>query len=186
MYEDNGKHWGGGLDGIGAEGIFGYSKILFSNIYIARIKAHFRCEHNIALDHQLQLAVRAINGLLVDTLSESEKEHAAKAIKCGYLYRDGDILYTKILVHNEKNDMFEITDKLSKGYFENEAYEIAEKLAVLIKKAVPDYLMGEWRFANTLASLPILDSLVEVLIEKGILVPPEDGIGAEGCWLSVE
>jgi hypothetical protein len=34
--------------------------------------------------------------------------------------------------------------------------------------------------------MPILDSVVEYLIEKGILTPPEDGIGAEGCWMYVE
>ena len=27
---------------------------------------------------------------------------------------------------------------------------------------------------------------IEYLIEKGVLTPPEDGIGAEGCWMSVE
>ena len=41
-------------------------------------------------------------------------------------------------------------------------------------------------FANVLANAPVLDAVVECLIEKGILIPPEDGIGAEGCWMSVE
>ena len=63
---------------------------------------------------------------------------------------------------------------------------VAEKVATLIKKSVPDYLLGEWRLANNLANLPILDAVVECLIEKGVLTPPEDGIGAEGCWMSVE
>ena len=40
--------------------------------------------------------------------------------------------------------------------------------------------------ANSLANLPILDAVVERLIELGLLTPPEDGIGAEGCWMSVE
>jgi hypothetical protein len=34
--------------------------------------------------------------------------------------------------------------------------------------------------------MPILDSVVEALIEKGILTPPANRIGAEGCWMSVE
>ena len=46
--------------------------------------------------------------------------------------------------------------------------------------------MPEWGYANILANLPTTDALVELLIEKGILVPPEDGIGAEGCWMFVE
>ena len=32
----------------------------------------------------------------------------------------------------------------------------------------------------------LLDAVVECLIEKGVLTPPADGIGAEGCWMSVE
>ncbi|MBR3751003.1 MAG: hypothetical protein IKK58_04450 [Clostridia bacterium] len=63
---------------------------------------------------------------------------------------------------------------------------VAAKIAELIKSSVPDHLLGEWSFANTLASLPVLDAVVERLIEKGVLTPPEDGIGAEGCWMSVE
>lgn len=38
---------------------------------------------------------------------------------------------------------------------------------------------------NTLANSPVLDTVVEDLIAKGILVPPEDGIGAEGCWMNL-
>jgi len=121
-------------------------------------------------------------------LSEKEKEHAAKAIECGYLYRDGDMLYTKILVNalSDRNRLFDISNALQNGYFDDDAEIVAAKVAELIKKYVPDYLLGEWRLANNLASMPILDAVVECLIKKGILTPPEDGIGAEGCWMSVE
>jgi len=97
-YENTGKHYGCGSDGTSAENICGYSKVHLINIYISRIKAHFRCMHNISLDKQLQLTIRAINGLAVEDLTEEEREQAAKAIECGYLYRDGNMLYTKILV----------------------------------------------------------------------------------------
>ena len=74
-----------------------------------------------------------------------------------------------------------------KDQLSNHGIEIvAEKIADLIKKSVPDYLLGEWRLANNLASMPIFDAVVECLIEKGVLTPPENGIGAEGCWMSVE
>ena len=46
--------------------------------------------------------------------------------------------------------------------------------------------LGEWSFANELASLPVFDALVEALIERGLLTPPENRLGAEGCWMSVE
>ena len=41
-------------------------------------------------------------------LNKLEKEHAAKAIECGYLYRENEMLYTKILVCEikEKDNLF--------------------------------------------------------------------------------
>ena len=192
-YVDNGKYYGGGCDGEYAENVCGFSKVHLRNIYITRVKAHFRCGHNISRDPQIQLALRAIEGLDITTLSEKEKEHVAKAIECGYLYRDGDMLYTKILVNALtdnytllENDLFKISNGLRDGYFDTDAEIVAEKIADLIKKSVPDYLLGEWRFANVLANSPVLDAVVECLIEKGVLTPPENGIGAEGCWMSVE
>ncbi|MBQ9766207.1 MAG: RNA polymerase sigma factor [Lachnospiraceae bacterium] len=186
-YVDNGKYYGAGWDGVAAQNICGFSEIHLDNIYIARIKKHFGCGHDVANDAQLQLALRAINGLNVAELSEKEKEHAAKAIEVGYLYREGDVIYTKILVNNacDNKKLFSISDGLKNGFFDKDAEAVAEKIAALINKAVPDYLIGEWEYANRLAGLPILDSVVEVLIEKGILTPPEDGIGAEGCWMNV-
>ena len=187
-YVDNGKYYGGGCDGVFAGNICGFSEIHISNIYTPRINPHFHCGHNIACDPQIQLALRAIDGLDITLLSENEKEHAAKAIECGYLYRDGDMLYTKILVCSFSDGirLFDISNALQNGYFNEDAQVVAEKIAALIKESVPDHLLGEWRFANMLASIPILDAVVECLIEKGVLTPPQNGIGAEGCWMCVE
>ena len=140
------------------------------------------------MDPQLQLAIRAIEGISITSLSEIEAEHAAKAIECGYLYRDGDMLYTKILVSNvfDSEKLFSISNGLRDGYFNENAEIVAEKIAELIKKSIPDYLWGEWKYANSLANMPILDAVVECLIEKGVLTPPDNGIGAEGCWMIVE
>ncbi len=186
-YVDNGKRYGGGWDGVDAENVCGFARVHLDNIYITRIRKHFDCSLNVSQDAQIQLALRAIGGLEVSSLSEADKEHAARAIECGYLYREGDVLYTKILVTEwqDQNRVFDISYGLRHGFFEEDAQAVAEKLAVLIRKTVPDYLLGEWRFANSLAGMPVLDSVVEALIEKGILVPPKDGIGAEGCWMSV-
>ena len=187
-YVDNGKYYGNGWDGVGAQNICGFSAIHLNNIYITRIRKHFDCGHNVSTDPQIQLALRAIDGLDIASLSENEKEHAAKAIECGYLYREDDMLYTKILVNalSDANKLFDISNALENGYFEADAEIVAEKIASLIKKYVPEYLHGEYKLANSLANLPILDAVVECLIEKGVLTPPEDGIGAEGCWMSVE
>lgn len=187
-YVDNGKYYGSGWDGVDAQNVCGFSNVHLDNIYIDRIKRHFSCGLNVSKEPKIQLALRAIEGLDIAALSEAEKEHAAKAIECGYLYRDGDMLYTKILVSpfSEKKRLFAISDALQTGYFDAEAEVVAEKLAALIRKSVPDYLLGEWRWANNLAGLPMVDMVVEYLIEKGILTPPENGIGAEGCWMSVQ
>lgn len=186
-YVDYGKHYGCGCDDTTAKNICGYSEIYISNIYITRIQQHFSYGHNLANDATLQLALRAIDGLTVNTLSEEEKEYAAKALECGYLYREGNLLYTKILVNNIKDSdrLFELSKRLSDGYFETEAKAVAENMAKLIQKTIPKHLHNDWEFVNCLAALPILDSLVESLIEKDILTPPIDGIGAEGCWMCV-
>ena len=186
-YVDNGKYYGGGWDGVDAQNVCGFSNVHLDNIYITRIKKHFSCGLNVSKDPQIQLALRSIEGLDITALSEQEKEHAAKAIECGYLYRDGDMLYTKILVCSlsDRDNLFKISNNLQNGYFNADAEIVAANVAELIKKSVPEYLHGEWKLANTLANMPILDAVVEVLIEKGILTPPENGIGAEGCWMSV-
>ena len=187
-YVDNGKIYGGGRDSIKANNVCGFSEIHMVNIYNKCLQKHFACEHNISNDPQIQLALKAIDGLDIASLSDVEKEHAAKAIEQGYLYREGDTLYTKILVNDGKDSdrLFAITRNLASEVLTKEAEAIAEKLADLIRKNVPEYLHGEWSFANELASSPVHDALVEALIERGLLTPPENRLGAEGCWMSVE
>ncbi|MBQ8403675.1 MAG: sigma-70 family RNA polymerase sigma factor [Clostridia bacterium] len=187
-YVDNGKRYGGGWDGVEAQNVCGYKYVHLDNIYITRIKPHFHCGLNVSTDPQVQLALRAIGGIPVASLAENEKEHAAKAIEQGYIYREGDTLYTKILVfaYADRERLFSISGELKKGYFEKDAEAVAEKLAALIKASIPEHLLGEWGFANSLANMPVLDAVVEALIEKGLLTPPENGVGAEGCWMCVE
>ena len=98
------------------------------------------------------------------------------------------MLYTKILVSafSDKDRLFAVSRALYNGYFDADAESVAEQIAALIRKAVPEYLLGEWRFANDLAALPVRNAVIDCLIEKGVLTPPKDGIGAEGCWMSVE
>ena len=186
-YVDNGKHYGGGCDGISGTNICGYSEVHLENIYITRIRKHFSCGTNISTEPQMQLAIRAIDGLDIDTLTVVEKEHAAKAIESGYLYREDNTLYTKILVSALKSrDLFDISYSLDGSCFAKEAEDTAEKLSALFKKSIPEYLWGEWRYANSLANMPVLDAVVECLIEKGLLTPPENGLGAEGCYMLVD
>jgi hypothetical protein len=188
-YVDTGTPYlGAGWDGIVAHHVCGYADVHMDNIYLPGvIRKHFGCGHNVANDPQLQLALRAVEGLGVSALTEEEKEHAAKAVASGYLYREGDVLYTKILVSDMADDdrLFAVSDGLERGVFDAQAKGVAERLAALIRRTVPDYLLGEWTFANDLAALPVVSAVVEYLIERGVLTPPADGIGAEGCWMEV-
>lgn len=187
-----GEYYGCGRDGTHAQNICGFSEVALHNIYFScarpYINKHFSCGHNISTDPWLMLTLRAIDGLDVGTLSEQETEHAARAVECGYLYRDGDMLYTKILVNafSDSDRLFDITGGLRHGYFDAAAEAVAEKMAALIKASVPESLIGEWRFVNELAAMPLINSVVEHLVERGMLTLPENGIGAEGCWAEVE
>ena len=187
-YRDfGGTHWGAGCDGINARNVCGYSDIHMENIYIRRIRHHFHCGHNIANDGLLTLTLRAVDGLDVGTLSDNEKEVAAKAIAEGYIYREGDMLYTKILTMRfEDMRAWNSLDADLADRFGEEIETTAAEIATLIRRALPEHLLPEYRLANMLAALPVLDTLVESLIERGILTPPEDGVGAEGCYMFLQ
>lgn len=189
-YAFDGKDYGGiGHDGIEAYHLEGYHHVSVQNLYGCGLKAHFHCGENISTNSELRLAIRAVNGLSADSLSEQEKEHAAKAVKSGYLYQEGDTLYTKILVNDEKDSgrLFAITGRLcDDGRLQAIAEKIAEKTAALIRETVPAHLLPEWRFFNILAGLPVADSLLGTFTERGILQLPKDGLDAEGCWISLE
>ena len=188
-YTDNGTHYGSGLDGIFGSNVCGYDTVHVDNIYCSRIAPHFHCAHNLAQDALLQLAIRAIYGLDISSLSEIDKEHAAKAVECGYLFKEGDKIYTAILVNEAKDEenLFAVSKKLmDEPCFEEEAERVAEKIAHIIMKNVPEHLLPDWQYANDLASFPVFDSVVEALTEKGILKAPENTPGTEGCWMTVE
>lgn len=187
-YVEDGRDFGVGCDCITAtDEAYGYSWYV-ENIYNKWIEKHFYCWYHLDDDEELLLALRALDGLSLDSLSEAEKEHAARAIECGYLYREGGMLYTKILVcsHKDRKRLFHITEGLAGGCLEECAEAVAKKLNRLIRRFVPEHLLGEWRHANDLAHLPVMNALIEPWVESGILTPPENGIGAEGCWMTVE
>ena len=100
-----------------------------------------------------------------------------RAIKYGQKDPANEILRTEVLSRLQKGERLCIVTSPE---------AIAEKMEKLIRKNVPEYLHSEWSFANELASLPVFDALVEALIERGLLTPPENRLGAEGCWMSVE
>jgi len=174
-----------GCDGIGTDDIDGYKRVFLSNIYGKRIKKHFHCGHNISEDKELRLTIKSINGLPLSSLSEDEKEIAAKAIESGYIKKEDDILYPKILV-SESENMYGaiIKDFIAET---NELIEPAvDELYKFIKKYVPKHLMGEYKLFVQQTSIGLLDNIIEKCIELGTLVPPEKTPSAEGVIMVVQ
>ncbi|MBR7082465.1 MAG: RNA polymerase sigma factor [Clostridia bacterium] len=190
-FENFGKNWFGGCDGITARNILGHSYVHITNIYSYSkefpIEPHFHCGRNLANDEKLQMSIRAINGLDVNTLSDDEKETAAKAIEENYIYRDGDTLYTKFLVMNYKDDdaADKISDKIVDA-FSDEAEKTAAEVAALIREVLPEHLIPEYKFFANLAAFPVCETLIKALIDDGILEPLRDKLNAETVWMSVK
>ena len=63
---------------------------------------------------------------------------------------------------------------------------IADEVATFVQKHLPTHLLSEYRHANELALLPLFNKLAETLIARGLLTPPENQLGAEGCWMIVK
>ena len=135
-----------GSDGIDATSIGGYKSVFASNIYGKRIDKHFHCGHNLSHDPKLLMVLGAIGGIAIDDLSESEKEIAAKALECGYLRKNGNIIEPKIIVIDRKNDM----DFYNLSFdFNNDMgtviEQIAAELSVFMKTHIPEHLMNEYQ-----------------------------------------
>ena len=177
-----------GCDGVTANGLCGYARVFFSNIYSDRIEKHFGCGHNLSTDPQILLTIRSIGGLDVDSLSEAEKEIAAKAIECGYLCKNGNTLEPRILVFKEE-DQSAFYNLLSD--FDGDSKRIAEKIArdiaAYMKKQIPKHLIDEYQYYNSLiASARLLHSAVEECIKEGLLIPPKNRTGPEGTFITVK
>ncbi len=174
-----------GCDGIKGNEISGYKEIFMSNMYGKRLQAHFHCGHNISNDAGLLLTIRAIGGLPLSSLSEDEKETAAKAIECGYIKKENNMLYPKILASETDGIYWNIVD----GFFkeiENFIEPVVDEMYGFIKKYVPKHLMGEYNIFALMTSSGLLDSMIEKCIELGTLVPPENPLSAEGVIMTVK
>lgn len=177
-----------GSDGIDATSIGGYKSVFVSNIYGKRIDKHFHCGHNLSHDPKLLMVLRTIGGIAIDELSESEKEIAAKALECGYLRKNGNIIEPKIIVIEKKNDMdfynlsFDLNNDMGMII-----EQIAAELSVFMRTHIPVHLMNEYQiYTNLIAGIRILAKAIEECINEGLLAEPENKIGAEGMLMIIE
>ena len=184
-FEDDGDFCG--WDCIMAKNVCGYRKVWFENLYTKQLQAHFHCGHDISNDEQLQLAIRAIDGLSIADLNEDEQEQAARAIKQGYLMREGDTLYTRILVMKKKDaERVFLIDHDLRDKLRPLAETVAEQTAAWLRSVLPAHLLGEYHRVRYLASGGVVPAVLADLCQNCLLEIPKDGIGAEGCWMTVE
>lgn len=174
-----------GCDGTTGNDIGGYKTVLISNIYGKRIRKHFGCGHNISQDPKLLLTIRSIDGLLLSSLTENEKEIAAKAIEEGYIKKTGNVLYPKILVSESEQIYSDIINDFI-GEVEELAGPVADEIYRYIKMFVPKHMMNEFHLFIEFTSCGLLNAMIEKCIEIGTLNLPQKTPSAEGVILVVE
>lgn len=177
-----------GCDGINATSVGGYKSVSVSNIYGGRISQHFHCGHNLSHDEKLLMLLKAIGGISIDKLSETEKEIAAKALECGYLRKDGDIIEPKIIVIDKKDEMdfYNLSHK-----FNNDMGEVIEQtaaeLSAFMRTRIPEHLMNEYQiYTHLIAGIRIKAKAIEECMKENLLTEPENKVGAEGVLMIVE
>ena len=170
-----------GCDGISGNDIGGYKEVYMSNMYGRRLQRHFSCGHNISQDPLILLTIRAIKGLPLSSLSEDEKEVAAKAIEVGYIKKENDILIPKILVSESKQMYMDILEDFFKDIGDL-VEPVADEIYGFIKKYVPKHLRGEYKLFIQQTSVGLLDGMIQKCIELNSLVLPDFVPGDSRKW----
>ena len=174
-----------GMDGANMFDIEGYERIHVTNMYGKRVNKYFSHTDNLANDRKLRLAIKAIHGLPIDQLSESDKEVASRAIEIGYLIKKGDTLYPKILMMQGKQTFNELITG-----FVNQTNELvaptAKKMHGYIKSYVPKHLLGEWRIFVEQTANSLIYEFVEACIDNGALNIPGEQTQGEGVVVQLD
>ncbi len=177
-----------GCNGINAVSVGGYQSVIVSNIDGKYMDAHFYCGHNLAHDPQLLMVLKAIGGISIDELSETEKEIAAKGIECGYLRKNGTAIEPKMIVIDRKDDQdfYNLSSDLIRD-MGTLIEQIAEELSTFMRTHIPKHLLNEYQiYTELIAGSRILSKVIDACIAEGILSTPESRIGAEGMLMIVE
>ena len=177
-----------GCDGNETHDFCGYSYVFIRNIYGKRIDRHYYCGQTITNDEKLRLTLKAIGGMDINTLDETQREIAAKAIECGFLRKNGEILEPRIVAIEQK-DWENFRNLLCEYYdsIEDIAKEIAEEMYAYMLSHIQKHLLNEYKSYNLLVSgINLLSDLIEKCIAEDLLTEPKQKIGPEGVLLVVE
>lgn len=177
--------WFYGMDRAFANQICGYKSVHFHNLYGERLEARFHTGENISQNEELQLTIRAVKGIPVNTLEEAERETAAKAIADGYFLQEDGVLYPKIVAVTKET--WEMIQKTGRKICEDNRRvmeKMAEKIAKGIKRYVPKHLISEYQMAAVMVWSAMTGMMIEAGIQSGTLSTPTDG--SEGTFLWIE
>lgn len=177
-----------GCDGNETHDFCGYSYVFIRNIYGKRIDRHYYCGQTITNDEKLRLTLKAIGGMDINTLDKTQREIAAKAIECGFLRKNGEILEPRIVAIEQK-DWENFRNLLCEYYdsIEDIAKEIAEEMYAYMLSHIQKHLLNEYKSYNLLVSgINLLNDLIEKCIAEDLLTEPQQRIGPEGVLLVVE
>ena len=179
--------YGYGCDGNNVRNFCGYSFVEFRNIYGSKIDPHFRCGYNLSHDEVIALLLQSIGGIPLDTLSNKQKELAAKGIEVGLLRKNGNVLEPAVLIieAERSNDLYKLLDD-----FYALLTPCCEKLALdvsnYIKKHIQKHLIDEYKTYNMIISSAIVNKVIDKCIEIGVLNEPKSRKGSEGVLVLVE
>ena len=179
--------YGYGCDGNTAHDFCGYSLVNIRNIYGPRIDAHFRVGHNLTHDKVISLLLKSIGGLPIGSLTEEQKELAAKGIEVGLLRKNDSLLEPAIIIIDNKNSdsFFKCLDELYPllaPYCEELALDVSNH----IKEHIQKHLLDEYKTYNMAASASIVSCVIDKCIELGLLNEPANRLSSEGVLLVVE
>lgn len=175
-----------GINGAYAMEVAGYRDVYVENLFGKGMEAHFYCDHNLSRDEKLLMLLRSVKGLTADELTEEEKEIAAKAIACGYIFREGKNLVPKILVIDKENGIsfFGLGLELGRS-MQGIVEQVAKELGAFMEKRIPPHLKDEYPLYQLIAGDRILSKIVSECITEGILSKPEAHCNAEGVIMLV-
>ena len=177
-----------GNDGIHANSISGFKSVHMRNCYGKYIDRHFTVGHNISNDEKMLILLKSIDGILIDSLTESEKEIAAKAIESNYIKKVDNLLKPKVVTFEQKDEYYfeELAVKLCE--FDNGIIkDIAKEISQYMRKHIQKHLLDEYQnYLYLVAAIRIPTILIEGCIKQNLLYKPVDRLGGEGVILIVE
>lgn len=175
-----------GMDGGMVPEYDKYKNIRLNNFYGARLPKRYSHPSDIYRNPILLLVIRCIDGLAFGSLSEKEKEIAAKALEQKLIKKVNNTLYPNMLVFSKKS--FKEFSAIKQG-ISDLVQPLVERMAdwyiKMMKTHLPAHLYTQaYYFVRLTGNMQ--NWLTEECIRDGLLYVPDKEKCGEGMWLIVE